>query len=145
MCEHRGSRVFDSVKQCRPIGVRSRTALNSTVCTLDPRGAFLSSIRPVECRTRGFLLYVHVNSPSAECQVSTTAQLSDEPASCSRSRNGHKQITTCASCGHTANLDYDDGLVLFAIARQDYVIGSGSWKGYHQTQDERLGVCPNFF
>jgi hypothetical protein len=44
-----------------------------------------------------------------------------------------------------SDLDYDDGLVLFAIARQDYVLGRGSWKGYHQTQDERLGVCPNFW
>jgi hypothetical protein len=43
-----------------------------------------------------------------------------------------------------SDLDYDDGLVLFAIARQHYVLGSESWKGYHQTQDERLGVCPNF-
>jgi hypothetical protein len=33
-----------------------------------------------------------------------------------------------------SDLDYDDGLVLFAIAHQDYVLGSGSWKGYHQTQ-----------
>jgi hypothetical protein len=31
-----------------------------------------------------------------------------------------------------SNLDYDDGLVLFAIAHQDHVLGSGSWKGYHQ-------------
>jgi hypothetical protein len=44
-----------------------------------------------------------------------------------------------------SDLDYDDGLVLFSIARQDYDLGSGSWKGYHQTQDERLGVCPNFW
>jgi hypothetical protein len=44
-----------------------------------------------------------------------------------------------------SDLDYDDGLVLFAIARQDYVLGSGSWKVYHQTQDEKLGVCPNFW
>jgi hypothetical protein len=44
-----------------------------------------------------------------------------------------------------SDLDYDDNLVLFAIARQDYVLGSGSGKGYHQTQDERLGVCPNFW
>jgi hypothetical protein len=46
-----------------------------------------------------------------------------------------------------SDLDYDDGLVLFAIARQDSDIGSGSWKGYHKAQDEseRLGVCPNFW
>jgi hypothetical protein len=56
----------------------------------------------LKCRIRGFLLYVHVNSPSAECQLPTTAQLSAEPASCSRSRSGHTQIATCASCGHTA-------------------------------------------
>jgi hypothetical protein len=44
-----------------------------------------------------------------------------------------------------SDLDYDDGLVLISIARQDYHLGSASWKGYHQTQDERLGVCPNFW
>jgi hypothetical protein len=44
-----------------------------------------------------------------------------------------------------SDLDYDDGVVLISIARQDYHLGSGSWKGYHQTQDERLGVCPNFW
>jgi hypothetical protein len=46
-----------------------------------------------------------------------------------------------------SDLDHDDGLVLFSIARQDYDLGSGSWKAHHQTQDqdERLGVCPNFW
>jgi hypothetical protein len=44
-----------------------------------------------------------------------------------------------------SDLDYDDGLVLFAIARQDSDLGSGSRKGYHKAQDERLGVCPNFW
>jgi hypothetical protein len=43
-----------------------------------------------------------------------------------------------------SDLDYDDGLVLFSIAHQDHYLGSGSWKGYQQTQDERLGLCPTF-
>jgi hypothetical protein len=124
------------------------------------------------CRIRGFLLYVHVNSPSAECQLPTTAQLSHSRFStlCSREQSVGRMSTADQSLTvrrarelfsfqkwpqHSdhelrimwahSDLDYDDGLVLFAIARQDSDLGSGSWKRYHKAQDERLGVSPNFW